>query len=109
LLNLHKKSWVDGLSLEDYNTHCTNNEKTVKEMLELAKNYHKVCVGRNITLFHTGFWQLYIQRVTSFYFVYFNCSKRDNSNKFSLCYMLYLEEISRYEATNVLIIFRSGD
>jgi 26S proteasome regulatory subunit N11 len=48
LLNLHKKSWVDGLSLEDYNTHCTNNEKTVKEMLELAKNYHKVCVGRII-------------------------------------------------------------
>ncbi|CAC5381207.1 PSMD14 [Mytilus coruscus] len=41
LLNLHKKSWVDGLSLEDYNTHCTNNEKTVKDMLELAKNYHK--------------------------------------------------------------------
>jgi len=42
LLNLHKKSWVDGLSLQDFNTHCTNNEKTVKEMLELAKNYHKV-------------------------------------------------------------------
>jgi 26S proteasome regulatory subunit N11 len=36
------------LSLEDYNTHCTNNEKTVKEMLELAKNYHKACVGRII-------------------------------------------------------------
>ena len=42
LLNLHKKSWVDGLSLQDYNTHCNNNEKTVKEMLDLAKNYHKV-------------------------------------------------------------------
>ena len=43
LLNLHKKSWVDGLTLDDYKTHCTNNENTVKEMLELAKNYHKVC------------------------------------------------------------------
>ena len=42
LLNLHKKSWVDGLTLEDYNKHCTTNEDTVKEMLDLAKNYHKV-------------------------------------------------------------------
>lgn len=44
LLNLHKKSWVDGLTLEDYSKHCTTNENTVKEMLELAKNYHKVCL-----------------------------------------------------------------
>ena len=42
LLNLHKKSWVDGLTLEDYSKHCSTNENTVKEMLELAKNYHKV-------------------------------------------------------------------
>ena len=42
LLNLHKKSWVDGFTLEDYSKHCTTNENTVKEMLELAKNYHKV-------------------------------------------------------------------
>ena len=37
LLNLHKKSWVDGLSLQDYNAHCNNNENTVKEMLELEE------------------------------------------------------------------------
>ena len=42
LLNLHKKSWIDGLTLEDYGTHCSVNEKCVKEMLELAKNYNKV-------------------------------------------------------------------
>ena len=41
LLNLHKKSWMDGLTLKDYTSHCTTNEKTVKEMLELAKNYNK--------------------------------------------------------------------
>lgn len=42
LLNLHKKSWMDGLTLRDYNDHCQMNEKTVQEMLELAKNYNKV-------------------------------------------------------------------
>ena len=42
LLNLHKKSWIDGLTLQDYNTHCSLNEKTVQEMLDLAKNYNKV-------------------------------------------------------------------
>jgi 26S proteasome regulatory subunit N11 len=42
LLNLHKKSWADGLTLQDYKTHCSTNETVVKEMLELAKNYHKV-------------------------------------------------------------------
>jgi len=41
LLNLHKKSWVDGLQLQDYSDHCDLNEKTVGDMLELAKNYHK--------------------------------------------------------------------
>jgi len=48
LLNLHKKSWVDGLTLENdgltlenYGTHCETNEKTVKEMLNLAKLYNK--------------------------------------------------------------------
>ncbi|TMW39596.1 hypothetical protein DOY81_015325 [Sarcophaga bullata] len=41
LLNLHKKSWKDGLTLEDYNEHCSINENTVQEMLELAKNYNK--------------------------------------------------------------------
>ena len=42
LLNLHKKSWVDGLTLQDYSDHCKLNEEIVKEMLDLAKNYHKV-------------------------------------------------------------------
>ena len=41
LLNLHKKSWIDGLTLNDYNVHCSTNEKTVGEMLDLAKNYSK--------------------------------------------------------------------
>jgi len=41
LMNLNKKSWVDGLSLKDYNSHCSINQDTVKEMLTLAKNYDK--------------------------------------------------------------------
>lgn len=42
LLNLHKKSWMEGLTLQDYSDHCKLNETIVKEMLELAKNYNKV-------------------------------------------------------------------
>lgn len=42
LLNLHKKSWMEGLTLQDYSEHCKLNENIVKEMLELAKNYNKV-------------------------------------------------------------------
>merc|ERR1739848_371249 len=41
LLNLNKKSWVDGLTLSDYNEHCQLNKDTVKDMLTLAKNYDK--------------------------------------------------------------------
>ena len=63
LMNLNKKSWVDGLTLRDYNQHCrcvkikieTNtlddnlnllfpvslNQDTVGEMLKLAKDYDK--------------------------------------------------------------------
>merc|ERR1712037_27527 len=41
LMNLNKKSWVDGLTLMDYNEHCNLNKETVKEMLQLAKNYDK--------------------------------------------------------------------
>lgn len=41
LLNLHKKTWMDGLTLQDYDDHCALNQKTVKEMLELVKSYHK--------------------------------------------------------------------
>jgi len=42
LLNLHKKSWIDGLKLDEYETHCSGNETVIKDMLELAKNYNKV-------------------------------------------------------------------
>lgn len=41
LMNLNKKSWVDGLTLMDYNDHCKLNKETVKDMLNLAKNYDK--------------------------------------------------------------------
>jgi len=41
LMNLNKKSWSDGLTLRDYKDHCSLNEKTVGEMLTLAKNYDK--------------------------------------------------------------------
>merc|ERR1711962_924403 len=41
LLNLNKKSWVDGLTLQDYSHQCKTNESTVKEMLDLANNYNK--------------------------------------------------------------------
>merc|ERR1711970_655763 len=41
LMNLNKKSWVDGLTLNDYNNHCQLNQQTVGEMLQLAKNYDK--------------------------------------------------------------------
>jgi 26S proteasome regulatory subunit N11 len=41
LLNLNKKSWIDGLRLQDYNDHCLLNEQTVKTMLDLANNYNK--------------------------------------------------------------------
>ena len=30
LLNLHKKTWMDGLTLQDYDDHCALNQKTVK-------------------------------------------------------------------------------
>ena len=30
LLNLHKKTWMDGLTLQDYDEHCALNQKTVK-------------------------------------------------------------------------------
>ncbi|CAG0910975.1 unnamed protein product, partial [Cyprideis torosa] len=41
LLNLHKKTWMAGLQLEDYPEHSKNNEKAIQSMLELAKNYNK--------------------------------------------------------------------
>ncbi|CAI8032378.1 26S proteasome non-ATPase regulatory subunit 14 [Geodia barretti] len=41
LLNLHKKMWMAGLQLKDYQDHSKENEKTTKEMLELSKAYNK--------------------------------------------------------------------
>jgi 26S proteasome regulatory subunit N11 len=47
LLNLHKKSWMDGLCLADYSEHCKINESTVAEMLSLASSYNKVKLNGN--------------------------------------------------------------
>lgn len=44
LMNLNKKSWVDGLTLNDYNSQCQLNKDTIKEMLTLANNYSKALV-----------------------------------------------------------------
>jgi len=41
LLNLHKKSWLEGLTLQDYAKHADTNEETVKDVLGLAQQYHK--------------------------------------------------------------------
>ena len=41
LLNLHKKSWLEGLTLQNYNNHASTNENTVKEILALAQQYNK--------------------------------------------------------------------
>ncbi|CAF2650232.1 unnamed protein product [Rotaria sp. Silwood2] len=41
LLNLHKKSWMDGLTIEDFNQHNEHNTNVVKQMLDLSKNYIK--------------------------------------------------------------------
>ena len=41
LMNLNKKSWMDGLTLADYKENCKLNENTVSSMLELTKNYNK--------------------------------------------------------------------
>ncbi|KAK4490361.1 hypothetical protein RD792_001037 [Penstemon davidsonii] len=41
LLNLHKKKWTDGLTLQRFDTHSKTNEQTVQEMLSLAVKYNK--------------------------------------------------------------------
>ncbi|BBN10121.1 26S proteasome regulatory subunit N11 [Marchantia polymorpha subsp. ruderalis] len=41
LLNLHKKKWTDGLTLQRFDNHAKTNEATVQEMLELAVKYNK--------------------------------------------------------------------
>ena len=47
LLNLHKKTWMDGLTLQDYDDHCALNQKTVKvslisNMLRFTKSLQRV-------------------------------------------------------------------
>lgn len=41
LLNLHKNKWMDSLSVTDFEVHSQNNEKTIANMLGLAKSYDK--------------------------------------------------------------------
>ncbi|GAA5794716.1 26S proteasome non-ATPase regulatory subunit 14 [Thamnidium elegans] len=41
LLNLHKKDWTDGLTLENFTEHTEVNEKSVSNMLTLAEAYNK--------------------------------------------------------------------
>eukprot|EP00178_Gracilaria_changii_P019765 TRINITY_DN572_c0_g1_i1.p2 TRINITY_DN572_c0_g1~~TRINITY_DN572_c0_g1_i1.p2 ORF type:complete len:432 (+),score=89.75 TRINITY_DN572_c0_g1_i1:59-1297(+) len=41
LLNLHKKKWMDSLSVANFEKHSHRNEQTVAAMLELAKAYEK--------------------------------------------------------------------
>jgi len=41
LLNLHKSGWDKGMTLQNYKHHCESNEKTIGDMLELAKSYKK--------------------------------------------------------------------
>jgi len=40
LMNLHKKSWKDGLVVEKFETHKQTNEKKLEEMLRLSKEYN---------------------------------------------------------------------
>ena len=34
LMNLNKKSWMDGLSLKDYNDHCSLNQVGIREIYQ---------------------------------------------------------------------------
>jgi len=42
LLNVHKKTWTEGLSLSKFEEHQTTNEKTIQNMVKLAKSYNKM-------------------------------------------------------------------
>jgi 26S proteasome regulatory subunit N11 len=42
LLNVHKKTWTHGLSLEKFEEHDKQNEMTIQNMVELAKSYNKM-------------------------------------------------------------------
>ncbi|KAI9366715.1 26S proteasome non-ATPase regulatory subunit 14 [Zopfochytrium polystomum] len=41
LLNLHKKSWTQGLTLKNFDDHFASNEESVKKMLTLSEAYNK--------------------------------------------------------------------
>jgi len=41
LLNLHKKTWTNGLEVSKFDEHAKQNEKTVEDLLDLAKKYNK--------------------------------------------------------------------
>jgi len=41
LLNLHKKKWTEGLTLTKFDVHTQENEKIIKQMVQLAKAYNK--------------------------------------------------------------------
>merc|ERR1719238_309734 len=40
LLNLGRKKWTDGLKLDDFEKHETNNENLVKDMLDMTEKYN---------------------------------------------------------------------
>jgi len=42
LLNVHKKTWTEGLSLTKFDEHQNTNEKTIENMEKLAKTYNKM-------------------------------------------------------------------
>lgn len=60
LLNLHKKSWMDGLILDNYIDHCKTNETTVNEMLELAKSYNKVGTKLQLVMVRLTYYLKYL-------------------------------------------------
>lgn len=41
LLNLHKKQWSHGMTLNSFNSHCSSNQTSVNKMLKLAEDYTK--------------------------------------------------------------------
>ncbi|KAJ3223349.1 26S proteasome non-ATPase regulatory subunit 14 [Clydaea vesicula] len=48
LLNLHKKTWSNGLVLDDFIEHSVDNEKAVKTMLGLAEAYNKSVLEESV-------------------------------------------------------------
>jgi len=42
LMNLNKKSWIDGLTLRDYNDHCNLNTVSAFYLKKLIKLFSKV-------------------------------------------------------------------